>query len=219
MATKSGTIKKCSLDVFSRPMSRGIIALGLDEGDELVSARLSDEGQDIFLATRGGQAIRFENTKVRPMGRPARGVRGINLAEGDEIIGLLCMVEDNLVLTVNENGYGKRTTLGSYRLTNRGGKGVINTKITKKNGPAIVIMQVAAEDDLMIITRNGQIIRIGSEKIRETGRGAQGVRLVNLDDGDVIAAAAVAPRTDEIDEEVGEGDGENGDEQPLLPIQ
>lgn len=219
MATKSGTIKKCSLDVFSRPMSRGIIALGLDEGDELVSARLSDEGQDIFLATRLGQAIRFENTKVRPMGRPARGVRGINLAEGDEIIGLLCMVEDNLVLTVNENGYGKRTTLGNYRLTNRGGKGVINTKITKKNGPAVVIMQVAAEDDLMIITRNGQIIRIGSEKIRETGRGAQGVRLVNLDDGDVIAAAAVAPRTDEIDEEVGEGDGENGDGQPMLPIQ
>ncbi len=215
MATKNGIVKKCSLDVFSRPWTRGIIALGLEEGDELVSARLLEEGQEIFLATRNGQAVRFEHDQVRPMGRTARGVRGVKLTADDEVIGLLCVDAEDLILTINENGYGKRTKLGKYRLTNRGGKGVINTKITKKNGPAVVVMKVSDDDDLMIITRNGKIIRIGSDQIRATGRGAQGVRLVNLDEDDVVAAAAVAPKTDEIDEEIDEDPAP----QPTLPIQ
>ncbi len=220
MATKNGIVKKCSLEVFSRPLARGIIALGLDEGDELVSARLLEEGQEIFLATRRGQAVRFEHDQVRRMGRTARGVRGIKTAADDETIGLLCVDRENLVLTISENGFGKRTRLDDYRLTNRGGKGVINLKITKKNGPAMVVMKVAEEDDLMIITRNGKIIRIGSDKIRRTGRGAQGVLLVNLEDGDTVAAAAVAPRTDEIDEEaeIGE-DGGGAPEQQTLTTQ
>ena len=219
MATKKGIVKKCSLEVFSRPRARGIIALGLDEGDELVSARLLEEGQEIFLATRNGQAIRFEHDNVRAMGRTARGVRGIKLTAHDEVIGLLCVDEKNLVLTITENGYGKRTELGKYRLTNRGGKGVISVKITKAKGPAVVVMRVTDDDDLMIITRNGKIIRIESSEIRATGRWTQGVRLVNLGEDDVIAAAAVAPQTDEIDEEIDVDPAEQPPGQQTLPIQ
>lgn len=219
MATKKGVVKKCSLEVFSRPLSRGIIALGLDEGDELVSARLLEEGQEIFLATRKGQAVRFEHDQVRAMGRTARGVRGIKLADDDETIGLLCVDKESLILTTTENGYGKRTRLGDYRLTKRGGKGVINIKITKTKGRAVVVMKVADEDDLMIITRNGKIIRIGSGGIRATGRISQGVLLVNLGGDDVVAAAAVAPRTDEIDEEIGEDDNEQPAAQQTLTPQ
>ncbi len=223
MATKNGIVKKCSLEEFSRPRARGIIALGLDTGDELVSARLLEEGQEIFLATGDGQAVRFEHDKVRAMGRTARGVRGIKTATDDEVIGLLCVDKENLILTITENGYGKRTKLGSYRLVNRGGKGVINIKITKTRGPAVVVMKVTDDDDLMIITRNGKIIRIGSGQIRPTGRGTQGVRLVNLDEDDVISAAAVAPKTDAIDEEIGEDPTEpSPDQSPAqqtLPIQ
>ena len=219
MATKKGIVKKCSLEVFSRPRARGIIALGLDEDDELVSARLLEEGQEIFLATRNGQAVRFEHDNVRAMGRTARGVRGIKLTADDEVIGLLCVDEKNLVLTITENGYGKRTELGKYRLTNRGGKGVISVKITKAKGPAVVVMKVTDDDDLMIITRNGKIIRIESGEIRATGRWTQGVRLVNLGEDDVIAAAAVAPQTDEIDEEIDVEPDAQPPGQQTLPIQ
>ena len=206
MATKMGTVKKCSLEVFSRPMTRGIIAIGLDEGDELVSARLSDEGQEIFIATRDGQAIRFENDQVRPMGRPARGVRGVRLGKHDEVIGLLCVDKDHMVLSVAENGVGKRTQLDEYRLTSRGGKGVINMKTNKRTGDVISIMKVNDENDLMIITRHGKIIRIDSAKIRKTGRSASGVKLVNLEDGDTIAAAAVVPHSIE-DDDLEDGQG------------
>ncbi len=205
-----GTVKKCSLEVFSRPMTRGIIAIGLDEDDELVSARLSDEGQEIFIATRDGQAIRFENDQVRPMGRPARGVRGIRLGKHDEVIGLLCVDKDHMVLSMAENGIGKRTQLDEYRLTSRGGKGVINMKTNKRTGDVISIMKVNDENDLMIITRNGKIIRIDSAKIRKTGRSASGVKLVNLEEGDSIAAAAVVPHSLEDEEPEDEGGGVQG---------
>ncbi len=215
MVTRQGTIKKCSLDVFSRPLSRGIIALTLIDGDELVSARLCEPDQEIFLATRRGQAVRFVNGDVRAMGRVARGVRGVRLEGDDAVVALLCVSEDHLILTINELGYGKRTKLGSYRLTSRGGKGVINTKITRKNGEVVAAMRVLADDEVMIVTRNGKILRIGSDKIRATGRSAQGVRLVNLEDGDVVAAAVVVPR----DDEIAPPDDEAADATPLLPIQ
>lgn len=208
MATKKGTVKKTSLDAFSRPMSRGIIALKLDDGDELVTARLAEPEQDVVLATRNGKAIRFKNSDARPMGRVARGVRGIRLDEDDEIVGLLCLYEKDLVLSISELGYGKRTQLSEYRLTNRGGKGVINMKITKKNGPVVGLMKVTEEVDVVIIAKQGKIIRTDPMTIRATGRSAQGVRVVNLEDGDVIAACAVAPKSpDQLADELEEGEG------------
>ena len=212
MATKKGTVKKCALTEFSRPLSRGIIAIGLDEGDELVTARLAEAQDEIFLATREGKAIRFQNDDVRPMGRPARGVRGIRLDEDDEVVALQCATANHLMLAVSENGYGKRTELEEYRLTARGGKGVINMKTTKKTGDVLAMLKLDAEDDVMLITRAGKIIRIDPETIRRTGRSASGVRLVNLESGDVIAAASTAPKSPDFDddEEGGEGDAGQG---------
>ena len=146
------------------------------------------------------------------MGRPARGVRAIKLADDDHVIGMVCVREDQMLLSVAEEGFGKRTQVDEYRLTGRGGKGVINVKITKKTGNIVALLKVDEEAELMMITRNGKIIRIGTDKIRKTGRGAQGVRLVNLEDKDQVAAAARIPLTaaDDEDEE------ENGDNQPEL---
>ena len=193
MATRQGVIKKCPLPVFKRPMARGIIAVNLDQGDELISAHLTDGKQQIFVATRKGKAIRFDEKDVRAMGRPARGVRSIRLDRDDYVVGMQAVLADVLILSVTENGFGKRTKLKAYRVTARGGKGVINIKTSRRNGNVVSIMRVSAENDLMIITRGGKIIRIGADKIRATGRSAQGVKLVNLEDGDEIAAACVIP--------------------------
>lgn len=209
MATKKGVVKKCTLDVFSRPLSRGIIALGLDEGDELVRARLLQDGDsEIFLATAQGKAIRFGHDHVRPMGRPARGVRGIKLDEDDSVIGLLCLAPEDWVLSVAEGGRGKRTLLGEYRLTSRGGKGVINMKTTKATGDVLNVMKVTDEEDVMLITRQGKIIRMDASTIRKTGRSASGVKLVNLEPGDQIAAATITDRSPEV--EADDEEGENG---------
>ncbi len=199
MVTRRGTVKKCSLDTFARPLSRGIIALTLADGDELMAVRLCESDQDIFVATRQGLAVRFPNGNVRAMGRTARGVRAIRLAEEDSVVGMLCASEDHLVLTVSEFGYGKRTKLGEYRRSNRGAKGVTNTKIAKRNGEVVAVMRVLENDEVMFVTRNGKILRTDSDQIRRTGRSARGVRLVNLEEGDVVAAAVVVPRTDEIE--------------------
>ena len=193
MATRRGVIKKCPLPAFRRPMTRGIIAVNLDRDDELISARLTDGEQQIFVATRQGKAIRFDEKHVRAMGRPARGVRAIRLDQGDHVVGMQAVSADVLILSVTENGFGKRTKLEAYRVTARGGKGVINIKTSRRNGNVISVMRVSAEDDLMIITRGGKIIRIEADKIRATGRSAQGVKLVHLEDGDEIAAACVVP--------------------------
>ena len=206
MATRNGIIKKCPLTVFDHPLSRGIIALGLDEGDELISARLTNGEPEIFIATYDGKAIRFKTEDARPMGRPARGVRAIRLAEGDYVVGMLAVSPEHLVLSVTENGFGKRTRLAQYRLTARGGKGVINMKTTKKNGRVVSIMQVSPEDEVMIISRDGKIIRIDSDKIRATGRAAQGVRLVTMGATDQVAAAAVIPEA----QDNGKDEGANG---------
>ena len=216
MATRNGRIKKSSLKEYSRPLSRGIIALVLVDDDELVRARLSDSTPDILIATRKGQAIRFANSEVRAMGRVARGVIGIRLLPDDAVVGMICASDRHLVLTVNELGFGKRTKLGKYRQTARGGKGVQTTKITRANGEVVTVMTVRADDEVMIVTRNGKILRIDSKKIRATGRSAKGVRLVNLEKGDVVAAAVVVPRADEIDRHDEETKASG---QSTLPIQ
>ncbi len=213
MVTKQGVIKKCELTEFDNPMSRGIIALSLDEGDELLGARLTNGDNYIFLGTREGKAIRFHESDVRAMGRPARGVRAMDLADGDSIIGAEVVEKEGLILSISENGFGKRTPLEDYRLTARGGKGVINMKLAPRIGKVVAILSVKEDTDLMIITRDGKIIRLESGEIRQAGRSTQGVRLVRMEDGDQVAAASVIPTV--IPEE-GEA-GPNG--QNDLPLQ
>ncbi len=212
MVTQHGVIKKCELTEFDNPMSRGIIALSLDDGDELLGARLTKGENYIFLGTHEGKAIRFNESDVRAMGRPARGVRAMDLTEGDYIIGAEVVEKEGLILSISENGYGKRTELEEYRLTARGGKGVINMKCTPRIGKVVAILSVKEDTDLMIITRDGKIIRIESGEIRQAGRSTQGVRLVRMDEGDQVAAASVIPP-----EEPVTGNGANG--QSDLPLQ
>ena len=191
MVTKNAVIKKCALTVFDNPMARGIIAMSLEEGDELIAARLTDGSQQIFLGTRGGKAIRFPESKVRSMGRQAYGVRGMNLASGDFLVGMEAVGKETLILTVSENGYGKRTALDEYRITSRGGKGIINMKTTERNGKVACVMNVQESSDVFIITKDGKILRLEAKEIREAGRSTQGVRLVRLEEGDRVAAASV----------------------------
>ncbi len=208
MVTKKGVIKKSELTDFDNPMARGIIAIGLDDGDELLAAKLSKGGNYIFLASHEGMAIRFKEDEVRPMGRPARGVRAMDLEDGDYLVSAEVVEEDGLILTISERGSGKRTKLSEYRLTRRAAKGVINMKTTTKVGKVVTSMAVKEDSDLMIITKDGKIIRIESAQIRQAGRSTQGVRLVNMEEGDQVAAASVLP----------ESEAENGD-QGDLPLQ
>jgi DNA gyrase subunit A len=195
MVTKQGVIKKCELTEFDNPMSRGIIALGLDEGDELLAARLTTGEDYMFLGTHEGMACRFKESDVRPMGRPARGVRGMELEEGDYLVGAEVVPKEGLMLSISENGFGKRTPLEDYRLTARGRKGVINMKTTPRVGKVVGILSVKEDSELMIITKQGQIIRIDSGGIRQAGRSTQGVKLVNVEAGDQVAAASLIPDT------------------------
>jgi DNA gyrase subunit A len=211
MVTKHGVIKKCALTEFDNPMSRGIIALGLDEGDELLSAKLTNGENYVFLASHEGMAIRFKEDEVRAMGRPARGVRAMELAEGDYLVSTEVVDEEGLILTISENGYGKRTRLTEYRLTGRGRKGVINMKTTTKVGKVVASLVVKEDSDLMIITKDGKIIRLEAGEIRQAGRSTQGVRLVRAENGDQVAAASVIPESGE------NGNGSNG--QSDLPLQ
>jgi DNA gyrase subunit A len=196
MVTRDGVIKKSELTEFDNPMSRGIIAVSLDEGDELISAKITPGDNYVFLGSHQGQAIRFLETQVRPMGRQARGVRAMHLAEGDYLIGMEVVEKDGLILSIAENGYGKRTPLQNYRLTARGGKGVINMKTTHKTGKVVGLLSVKEDSDLMIVSQNGKIIRIESSTIRQAGRSTQGVRLVTLEEGDKVAAASVIPEAE-----------------------
>ncbi len=184
-------------------MSRGIIALGVDDGDELIAARLTSGKDYIFLGSHDGQAIRFPEDKVRAMGRPARGVRGMDLAEGDFIVGAEVIVEDGLILSISEHGYGKRTKVGDYRLTNRGVKGVINMKTTTKTGKVVGILSVKDDSELMIVTRDGKMIRIDSGEIHRAGRSTQGVRLVRMEEPDAVAAACLIPESEDKNGEEG----------------
>src|SRR4029077_3182454 len=191
------------LTEFDNPMSRGIIAVTLDEGDELISAKITHGNNYIFLGSYEGQAIRFAESQVRGMGRQARGVRAMDLAEGDYLVGMEVVDRDGLILSIAENGYGKRTPLDDYRLTARGGKGVINMKTTGKTGKVVAILSVKEDSEIIIVSQNGKIIRIESSTIRQVGRSTQGVRLVSLDEGDKIAAASVMPETEDV---TGQGD-------------
>src|SRR5499425_1398623 len=219
MATKNGTVKKSALTEFSNPRSTGIIAISLEDRDELIGAKLTDGKQMVFLASHEGQAILFRETEVRAMGRNAGGVNGMDLDKEDYVVSMDAVQPDfevilkehkketqnleeleneeikdslsTLMLTVAEKGYGKRTPLAEYRITSRGGKGVVNMKTTDRNGAVVSTLQVTEESDVMIITEHGKVIRVHANEIREAGRSTQGVRLLRLDEGDSIAAAAV----------------------------
>ncbi len=203
MVTRNGVIKKCELTEFDNPLARGIIAISLDDQDELIAARLSNGDNYMFLATHAGMAIKFLEKEVRAMGRPARGVAAMDLALGDYLIGAEVVEKDGLILSISETGYGKRTPLEDYRLTHRGGKGVINMKVTKKIGSVVGILSVKEDTDVVIISADGKILRTESSHIRQAGRSTQGVRLVNLDEGDRVAAASVVPEGEVKDEEEG----------------
>jgi DNA gyrase subunit A len=230
-ATRNGLVKKTELKDFSHVRANGIFAISIEQGDELVSARVTDGQQIIFLATHEGQAIRFGEEGVRPMGRQAYGVFGIRMEKGDYLVGMATTPkagvartpapaeakseniskdevvdvgkQGSLILSVTEGGYGKRTPAEDYRLQGRGGSGVINVKTTERNGKVVGIAQVTEDSEVMLISHYGKIIRMDSKTIRESGRAAQGVRLLNLEPGDRVAAAVVlAP-----DEEPGNGNG------------
>ena len=205
ICTKQGTIKKTSLELYSRPRQNGINAINVREGDNLIQAKLTNGSNEILLAIRSGKAIRFNESKVRPMGRNASGVRGIKLSDdtGDEVIGMVCVQDttEATILVVSEKGYGKRTSVEDYRITNRGGKGVKTINITKKTGKLIAIKGVTDNDDLMIINKSGITIRLAVEKMRTMGRATQGVRLINLRNGDSIAAVTSVIITDESNQE------------------
>ncbi len=213
LCTRQGTIKKTVLSAFSNPRKGGIIAIGIDKGDQLIDAALTDGQSEIVLATRQGMAIRFHEEKVRDMGRGAYGVRGITLEDKDYVIGMVVIRREATLLVVTGKGYGKRTDISDYRVTNRGGKGVINLKVTDKVGEVVAIKEALDSDELMIITQKGIIIRQPIGKIKVIGRNTQGVRLINLDAGDrVVDVARVVPEEEEVD-------GSGGESTSKIPIQ
>jgi len=191
MVTRNGIIKKTRLAEFSNPRSAGIGAMKIEEGDELIGAQLTSGRENIFLASHEGMAIRFPETDVRDMGRAAYGVNGMNLDEGDYLIGMEIVGEKELMLSVTEKGYGKRTAVIEYRLQSRAGKGVINVKTTERNGKVVSVLSVTEDSEVMLISQQGKITRLDSSTIRESGRSAQGVRLINLEEGDQVAAACL----------------------------
>ena len=216
MCTKDGTIKKTKLEAYSRPRQNGVNAIVIREGDQLIEAKLTSGNAEVLIAARDGKAIRFNESTVRPIGRVGAGVRGISIEDGDEVVGMICVEPDSKqdVLVLSENGYGKRTDLDEYRITNRGGKGVKTINITEKTGKLISIQAVTDDNDLMIINRSGLTIRTAVGQIRLAGRATQGVRIINLREGDAIASVMAVPAAGE-EEEVQPAEGvETGGETP-----
>jgi DNA gyrase subunit A len=207
MCTRKGTVKKTALVDFSRPRSGGIAAINVEDGDALLASKVTNGSQEVVLATAEGMAIRFKETDVRPMGRYAAGVRGADLQEGDRIIGMEVCDPGAAILTVSENGYGKRTQLEEYRLIRRGGKGVITIKTSDRNGKVVSILLVTETHDIMLITDGGTLIRVSAEGIRMAGRNTQGVRLITLQEGEKVVSAA----------KLAEKDEENGEPAPEEP--
>ena len=192
MATRKGTVKKTSLENFNNPTARGIIAMGVPEEDELIAAELLSAEETVFIGTHDGMCIRFKHSDVREMGRQAYGVIGIRLDEGDYVVAMIaCTSEQDLVLSVTEGGFGKRTSVEEYRVQGRGGRGIINVRTTDKNGKVVAIMRVNLESDVLVMTANGKLIRVRSTDIRAVGRATQGVRLIQLDDDDKVSAATL----------------------------
>ena len=208
MATKKGQVKKTSLEKYSRPRANGINAITIREDDELLEAKLTNGNSQILLAVKSGKAIRFEESKTRPMGRGASGVRGITLADNkDEVVGMISVNDmDTNVLVVSENGFGKRSDLEGYRMTNRGGKGVKTISVTEKTGSLVTLKNVNDDDDLMIINKSGIAIRMAVSDLRIMGRATQGVKLINLKDGDAIAAVAKVMKDDDDVEDISDID-------------
>jgi DNA gyrase subunit A len=204
MVTARGVVKKTELAAYGNPRVGGIIALTVDEGDELIAVRMTTGQSEVFLATRQGIAIRFAEDEVRPMGRAARGVTGVSLEEGDRVVAAEMVSPGAAILSVTERGYGKRTALEEYRLQGRGGKGIINVRVTEKNGPVMGVLQVGEEDHIMMISQEGKITRLHVREISVIGRATQGVRLQGLAEGGDRVVAVTRVVVEEGDE------GENG---------
>ena len=203
MCTKDGTIKKTKLEAYSRPRANGVNAIVIREGDQLIDAKLTSGSAEVMIAARNGKAIRFNEETVRPVGRTSMGVRGIAIEDDDEVVGMICIEPDskNDVMVLSEHGFGKRTNLDEYRITNRGGKGVKTINITDKTGKLISIQAVNDENDLMIINRSGITIRTSVEQIRIAGRATQGVKIINLRESDSIASVIAVPASEDEDTE------------------
>ena len=201
MCTKKGVVKKTSLEAYSRPRTNGINAITIREGDQLLEAKMTTGNSHIMMAVKSGKAIHFEEEKVRAMGRTAAGVRGIRLAsDKDEVVGMICIEDQtSTVLVVAENGYGKRSAVEDYRITNRGGKGVKTINVTEKTGQLIALKNVTDNDDLMVINKSGITIRIGVDTLRVMGRATQGVKLIRLRDEDSIASVAKVSKFEDED--------------------
>jgi DNA gyrase subunit A len=197
MGSRKGVIKKTDLSAFRNPRAGGIIAMGVEEGDAVIAVQMSDGKEQVFLGTRDGMAIRFEETDVRPMGRTAYGVRGISLRDDDAVVAMEVVREGGTLLTVAQNGYGKRTELGEYRLQSRGGVGIINIQTSDRNGKVVGIAYVSDDDELMIISQQGMIIRMRAGDVRAIGRATQGVRLIEMEEGDAVVAIAKLAEKDE----------------------
>jgi DNA gyrase subunit A len=207
-ATKQGVVKKTALDDYANPRPSGIIAIKLNEGDEVIGVRLTDGDQEVILSTAGGQAIRFRESDVRPMGRNAAGVRGIQLDGDAAVVAADVVTPDTTLLAVAEKGYGKRTALDEYRLTGRGGKGIITMNVTDKVGRVIGVRMVRDDDDVMLITDGGKVIRMPVRDISVIGRNTQGVRLIGLAEGEkVVGVACLA-------EKESDGDGRDPEASP-----
>ncbi|MFQ5952969.1 MAG: DNA gyrase C-terminal beta-propeller domain-containing protein, partial [Candidatus Omnitrophota bacterium] len=190
MATAQGKIKKTPLKAFSNPRRGGIMAITLSKGDHLIGSILSGGGDEICLATASGKAIRFKETNIRAMGRSAQGVKGISLKKKDSVVGMVKVVPDGALLTATENGFGKRTNFEEYRLQSRGGSGIINLKVVKKNGPVVGVMTVRDEDEIMLISKQGMVVRVAVKGINTIGRATQGVRIITLKSGDRLTSVA-----------------------------
>ena len=197
MATKKGVVKKTNLAEYSNPRKGGIRAIIIAGDDELVNAALTDGSKKIVLATGNGMAVKFEEQDARPIGRTAQGVRGITLKEKDEVIGMVVTDDDKTLLTVTGKGYGKKSLVSDYRLVRRGGSGVINIRLTEKNGNAVAIKSVTDTDELVVVSKNGIVIKVPVRDIRTIGRATQGVRIIKLEDNDTLVAAATMAREEE----------------------
>jgi DNA gyrase subunit A len=190
MGTRRGIVKKTELAAFSNPRAGGIIAMGIDVGDAVIAAGISDGTSEVFIGTRSGMSIRFPERDVRGMGRTAYGVRGVSLRDDDDVVAMEILAPGGTILTVTELGYGKRTELGEYRVQSRGGKGIINIQTSERNGKVVGVAQVADDDELMLMTQQGKILRMTSASIRTIGRATQGVRLIDIEGEDRAVSIA-----------------------------
>jgi DNA gyrase subunit A len=207
-ASRGGTVKKTVLSAYGNVRSTGICGINIESGDELIDVQICDQNSDVILATKNGMSIRFHHGDVRDMGRATTGVKGIELEKDDEVIGMVVVRRDSTLLVVSEHGYGKRSELADYRVQKRGGKGIITLKKTDKTGPIVALKEVIPQDELMMITRHGVIIRLPVDGIRVIGRNTQGVKVMNLDSGDAVVDVARVVR----EEEGGSEETAGGDE-------